>query len=147
MPISRDAVAQEVKEWIGTPWQHQAFHKGLGCDCIGLVRGVGENSQALVCDPSSPQAKRYSGYGRQPRPSIMRRALLEYFIPIQTTEATIGDILWFRVGKDPMHLGIISEPGIVVHADAILGRVIEHRIDQSWRQRVVGAYRFPKIET
>ena len=26
--------------WIGTPYRHQASLKGVGCDCLGLVRGV-----------------------------------------------------------------------------------------------------------
>ncbi|KAB2949447.1 MAG: hypothetical protein F9K19_23780, partial [Rhizobiaceae bacterium] len=26
--------------WIGTPYRHQASRKGVGCDCLGLVRGI-----------------------------------------------------------------------------------------------------------
>jgi NlpC/P60 family putative phage cell wall peptidase len=26
--------------WIGTPYRHQASLKGVGCDCLGLIRGI-----------------------------------------------------------------------------------------------------------
>ncbi len=29
-----------ARRWIGTPYRHQASLKGVGCDCLGLVRGV-----------------------------------------------------------------------------------------------------------
>ena len=29
-----------ARGWIGTPYCHQASLKGVGCDCLGLVRGV-----------------------------------------------------------------------------------------------------------
>jgi NlpC/P60 family putative phage cell wall peptidase len=33
-------VVAKAREWIGTPYHHQASVKGAGCDCLGLVRGV-----------------------------------------------------------------------------------------------------------
>ena len=38
--ITRSAVLAEARDWIGTPYQHQASAKHAGCDCLGLVRGV-----------------------------------------------------------------------------------------------------------
>ena len=38
--ITRDAIVAEARAWIGTPYRHQASLKGVGCDCLGLVRGV-----------------------------------------------------------------------------------------------------------
>ena len=29
-----------ARGWIGTPYLHQASCRGIGCDCLGLVRGV-----------------------------------------------------------------------------------------------------------
>src|SRR6478752_1062671 len=31
---------QEARLWLNTPYQHQASLRGVGCDCLGLVRGV-----------------------------------------------------------------------------------------------------------
>ena len=33
-------VLEAATGWIGTPYRHQASQKGVGCDCLGLVRGV-----------------------------------------------------------------------------------------------------------
>ncbi|MEL6794106.1 MAG: peptidase P60, partial [Pseudomonadota bacterium] len=29
-----------ARAWIGTPYRHQASLKGVGADCLGLIRGV-----------------------------------------------------------------------------------------------------------
>jgi NlpC/P60 family putative phage cell wall peptidase len=29
-----------ARSWLGTPYRHQASVKGVGADCLGLVRGV-----------------------------------------------------------------------------------------------------------
>ncbi|MFD0934795.1 peptidase P60, partial [Methylobacterium trifolii] len=34
-----DVVAQ-ARLWLGTPYRHQASLAGVGCDCLGLLRGV-----------------------------------------------------------------------------------------------------------
>lgn len=33
-------VVAAARGWIGTPYRHQASRRGVGCDCLGLVRGV-----------------------------------------------------------------------------------------------------------
>ena len=36
----RDAIVAAARAWIGTPYRHQAALRGVGCDCLGLLRGV-----------------------------------------------------------------------------------------------------------
>lgn len=38
--MTRDEIVAAARGWIGTPYQHQASLKGVGADCLGLVRGV-----------------------------------------------------------------------------------------------------------
>ncbi|MEP3049668.1 MAG: hypothetical protein ABJL55_17590 [Roseibium sp.] len=38
--VVRQAVLNEARSWLGTPYQHQASLKGCGCDCLGLLRGI-----------------------------------------------------------------------------------------------------------
>ena len=35
-----EAALVEARRWLGTPYRHQASRMGVGCDCLGLVRGV-----------------------------------------------------------------------------------------------------------
>ena len=37
---SRGGDRRRGARWLGTPYRHQAALKGVGCDCLGLVRGV-----------------------------------------------------------------------------------------------------------
>jgi cell wall-associated NlpC family hydrolase len=39
-PDPRAAIVAEARSWIGTPYRHQASLKGVGTDCLGLLRGV-----------------------------------------------------------------------------------------------------------
>ena len=39
-PLDRARIVAIVRAWCGTPYRHQASRKGVGCDCLGLVRGV-----------------------------------------------------------------------------------------------------------
>ena len=38
--ITRARIVMIARTWAGTPYHHQASTKGVGTDCLGLVRGV-----------------------------------------------------------------------------------------------------------
>ncbi len=38
--MTRDDIVAAGRGWIGTPYRHQASLKGVGADCLGLVRGL-----------------------------------------------------------------------------------------------------------
>ncbi len=38
--VDRGTIVAAARRWIGTPYQHQASLIHVGCDCLGLVRGV-----------------------------------------------------------------------------------------------------------
>ena len=35
-----DAVIAAARGWLGTPYHDQASLRGIGCDCLGLARGI-----------------------------------------------------------------------------------------------------------
>jgi hypothetical protein len=39
--ITRMDVVTEARTWLSTPFVHQGWTKGVACDCIGLIKGVG----------------------------------------------------------------------------------------------------------
>ena len=39
-PADPDRVISAARAWLGTPYHDQASLKGVGCDCLGLARGV-----------------------------------------------------------------------------------------------------------
>lgn len=145
MSATRKQIIKEAREWLGTRWTHQGFSKRWGCDCVGFIRGVGDLCGALHPGECKDLVDLYTGYSREPNPRIMRTALKVFLIHIPREEAVPGDILWFRIGKFPRHLGIITEPNIVIHADTISKKVIEHGIVKSRVSSIVAAFKFPDV--
>jgi len=39
-PVDGGGIVIVARSWLGTPYRHQASVKGVGADCLGLVRGV-----------------------------------------------------------------------------------------------------------
>ena len=53
LELTPAAIVAEARSWIGTPYRHQTSVKGIGCDCLGLVRGVWR--ACLGREPELPQ--------------------------------------------------------------------------------------------
>ena len=73
-PTRMDAVA-EARAWLDTPFHHQASIKGAGCDCIGLIKGVGVALKLVDYDPASAQAQAFANYSMLPNSRRMREGL------------------------------------------------------------------------
>lgn len=143
----RAAIVDEARSWIGTPFQHQQSLRGVGCDCIGFVRGVARG--VGMNDPfASGEAMKYFGYGRTPEPKAFRAACAAFLLPIGRGDVLPGDILTFRFGPDPMHFAIMADRELpyIVHAYAQAKKVVENRLDHAyWEPKFVSAHRFPEL--
>ena len=139
-------IVTEARSWIGTPYQHQASLKGVGCDCIGLVRGVWRavyGAEPCVLPAYSPDWAEVGGA------DWLIAGLSAYFEP--GDEARAGDVIAFRMkpGAVAKHVAILSAgEGICDPAAKIIhaywGRaVVESWLGPYWRKAVVGTFRFP----
>lgn len=134
------------RAWVAArvKWRHQGFTR-RGCDCIGLIGGVA--AELGITDAwTSQQALRFKGYGRLPQANLIYQACAEFLDPVTPKEsAREGDILLLRFDGDPQHFAFLSRrDGVdyMVHAWIFARRVVENRIDELWRSRLVCAYRF-----
>jgi NlpC/P60 family putative phage cell wall peptidase len=50
--MSPEEIIAAARSWIGTPYRHQASLKGVGCDCLGLLRGVWR--EVMGAEPEAP---------------------------------------------------------------------------------------------
>ena len=41
--LTRHHIVTLARAWIGMPYHHQASARGVGTDCIGLIRGISLN--------------------------------------------------------------------------------------------------------
>lgn len=133
---TRQQIQCEAKTWLGTPFHHQASIKGVGCDCAGFVKGVATNLGYIT-------KKIRANYGREPANGALEKLLATLIIPTNKPEP--GDIILFKFLNEPQHLGILLADNVVIHAYSGEGKVIMHRLDKKWLNRVVGHYALPGV--
>lgn len=163
---SRSDVVACARQWIGTPYHHQASRLGVGVDCIGLVRGVW---RALY--GSEPEG--LPGYGRDWAEATGRETLLEagrrHFVEVAPDAVRAGDVLLFRYRPQAVakHAGILTpsaEIGRELHegdpsasqlGDPAARFSLIHALERApvtevpfigwWRRRIAAAFRFPGV--
>ncbi len=136
-------VMARARAWIGTPYRHQASLKGVGADCLGLVRGVWRELQGGEPEPIPPYAPDWSECSGEER---LLAACRRFLLPGDGVE---GDVLLFRMAEaaPAKHLAIrATSPRFgasMIHAHS--GRaVFEAPFDGGWRRRLVACFRFPR---
>jgi NlpC/P60 family putative phage cell wall peptidase len=142
--MTRDSIIAEARSWIGTPYRHQASLKGVGCDCLGLVRGVwratsGEEPEAVPAyAPDWAEAS-----GKEALAAAARRHLIE----IGAENFAPGDVLLFRWRQNfpAKHAAIVTAPHLMVHAHDGAA-VAEVALAPWWRRRLAYAFRFPGVD-
>ncbi|MCM2291909.1 NlpC/P60 family protein [Allorhizobium sp. BGMRC 0089] len=142
--MANQKVLALAEGWIGTPYRHQASLKGVGCDCLGLIRGLwralyGREPEAVPA--YGPDWAERCGEDR------LLRAAERHFIPLAGYDKAMpGDLLLFRFRPHyaAKHLGILAEEGHFIHAYE-QAAVIRSALVPAWRRRIAGFYRFPEI--
>ena len=140
--MKRSEIIEEARTWKDTKWQHQACLKGVACDCIGLIRGVGAR-WGLTVDPND------LNYSSQPmhKDEELYNTIKKYLSEIPLADVRPGDILLFGYeGWPARHVGILSYDGFVIHTWLDVGKVVESRLDKTWKDSIRFAFRFPGVE-
>jgi cell wall-associated NlpC family hydrolase len=131
-------LAEAARRYIGTPWIHQGRLHGKGCDCVGVLMGAAQECGVKMRDVTN--------YPTQPNRQWLLDELRKQFIQVDLPGAQLGDLLAFAWGPIPWHVGIITRlaPLTMVHAWRQVDRCVEMRLDESWRRRICGVWRFPE---
>ena len=169
---TRERVLEEARSWIGTPYHHRASVKGVGADCLGLIRGVWltiyKTEPETLPDYSQDWAEA-TGY------QTLLAAAYRHMFEVPITMIEPGDVLLFRTkpGGPARHIGILGnaraeediddlsdlplfqgsrskasaqrrdEPDLtLIHAWS-KHAVAEVPFDARWQSRVVAAFGFP----
>lgn len=129
-----------AREYIGTPYHHQARLKGHGVDCVGLVVCVARELGVL---PSNVDV---TGYGRIPDGKALMHHLTAHLDEVQKEDMAPGDVVCVAFDKWPQHVGILGNyihGGLsLIHADMDRVKVIETRLMFSQAMRFVAAFRW-----
>jgi NlpC/P60 family putative phage cell wall peptidase len=138
-----------ARGWLGTPYHHQASLKGVGCDCLGLVRGVYAQACGMPAETPPPYSRDWAEASSR---ETMIEAAGRHLVRIDPDAAEPGDILIFRLRPGAMakHCGILSSapepaetaPPKFIHA--VEGApACEVHLTPWWRRRIAAAFRFP----
>jgi NlpC/P60 family putative phage cell wall peptidase len=141
--MSAERIVAAARSWIGTPYLHQVSLKGVGCDCLGLLRGVYRD--VIGEEPELPppySADWAEASGREAMAEAARRHLAE----IAPGEFAAGDVILFRWrdGLPAKHCAIATSADAMVHAHDGAA-VAEVAIGPWWRRRIAFAFRFPSV--
>lgn len=136
-------VVDAARGWIGTPYRHQGATKNVGCDCLGLVRGLWR--ELYGDEPESPGA--YApDWAERGAGDRLKDAAERYMEPVEGwAQARPGDMLLFRWRAQfpAKHVGILMPETRFIHAWEQAGVVLSPLVP-SWRKRVAHIYRFPE---
>jgi NlpC/P60 family putative phage cell wall peptidase len=143
MTFTRTAIVTEARAWIGTPYRHQASLKGVGCDCLGLVRGVWRVVCGAEPEPVPPYAPDWAEASRR---EALASAAGRHLVELHPDNFAPGDVLLFRWrnGCVAKHAAIVTGDARMVHAHDRAG-VAEFAIAPWWRRRLAYAFRFPGV--
>jgi len=144
MYITRSKIVAETRAWLGTPYRHQASLKGVGCDCLGLVRGVWR----AVIGEEPERAPAYApDWAEAAKGEPLAEAAARHLTAIDRDAFREGDVLLFRwrANLPAKHAAIVTAPALMVHAHDGAS-VAEVALAPWWRRRIAYAFRFPGVE-
>nr|WP_294849831.1 peptidoglycan endopeptidase [uncultured Sphingomonas sp.] len=122
-------VVARARELIGTRFRPQGRSASEGVDCVGL---------ALLAFGLPRDLGRRDYRMRGGDKAELFAALGGGFRRVARTRVRVGDLIVMRTGPGQLHLGIRSEAGMI-HADAVLRKVVERPGDLPWA--VVAVFR------
>jgi NlpC/P60 family putative phage cell wall peptidase len=135
-------VIATARSWLGTPYHDQASLRGVGCDCLGLARGVWREVVGDELFTIPPYSRDWGETGpREVLADGARRMMPE----IANSDVVSGALVLFRMAPRAIakHVGILTAPDHFIHAYERLG-VVEEPLTPSWRRRIAFAFLFPK---
>ncbi len=131
-----NALVAAARRYLGVPFRHRG-RTALGLDCAGLALIAYKDLGLDLPD--------IRVYGREPHKNGLERAVEAALGPALDRAPRVGDVLIFRFDRDPHHIGIAGDyvhGGLsLIHAYGTAGRVVEHRLDDTWYGRIVAVHR------
>ncbi|MDO5704259.1 MAG: NlpC/P60 family protein [Paracoccus sp. (in: a-proteobacteria)] len=141
-PADPKRIVAAARAWLGTPYHDQASVKGVGCDCLGLARGIWREVVGCETVPVPPYSRDWGEAGDR---EVLAENASRAMIRIDPAEAGPGAVVLFRMRDAAIvkHVGILTGPDSFIHSYERLG-VIEQPLTTAWRRRIAFAFLFPR---
>ena len=127
-----------ARSYLGTPFRHLGRTPRV-LDCVGLGWLAYRD-----CGVELP-VPRY--YGREPYRATLLHALRDALGEPIDAPLQPADVAVFRFREEPHHVALVGDGPYgeltLIHADSSPGlrRVVEHRLDAKWLERLVAVFR------
>lgn len=141
--VTRDEIVLAARSWIGTPYHHQASCKGIGADCLGLVRGVWRDCFGSDCETPPAYSR---DWAEASGIETMLAGASRHLIQVCIADIQPGDVVVFRLrsGYVAKHAGIVATADTMIHA--MEGApACEVALSAWWRRRIAAAFQFPSL--
>lgn len=135
--LTRKTVTDTALQWLGTPWYSNQSEKGIGCDCVGFLSGVGKEVGFLEQDYTIRNHLNYDRNGE------IEKELDRLFIP--TEELVSANIILFRKLGIVTHVGIALDSETFIHASEISRSGVRVSNLEFFRQVIHKIYQIPGI--
>lgn len=113
IPTKRELVIAEARTWLGTAWRHEGRVKGAGVDCAQFLIAVYAACGLIEEFKTEHYPSDWMLHSDQPRfMAQIKHHCVEVIAP------RMGDVLMFRVGRQPAHAAIAMDDGanVIIHA-------------------------------
>lgn len=141
--VTRAQIVEAARKYGGVPFRHQGRSKH-SMDCAGLLVCVGWDLGVESWDP-----EKHTGYDRIPDGHTVNEIMSAIMdkLPINGGTLVPGHVVqiaYLDGNKQKVtHMGILTDlDGLgLIHAYFPAGKVVEHRMDDEWMDRVTGVFR------
>lgn len=136
-------IVRAARQWLGTPYRHQASIKGVGCDCLGLIRGVWRDCLGDEPEAVPPYLPDWAESGGA---ETLAAAAARHLVAVPDLVFREGDVLLFRWKPHlpAKHAGIATSALSMIHAQDGAS-VSEVALSPWWRRRIAFVFRFPEV--
>ncbi|EAU40124.1 hypothetical protein FP2506_11227 [Fulvimarina pelagi HTCC2506] len=135
-------VVRLAEAWLGTPYRHQGSRKSVGCDCLGLVRGVWRDLYGEEPERPAPYAVDWVLDRSGER---LLEAAGRHLVASECRRPEPGSVVLFRWRNrlPASHCGIVDGGGRLIHAyDG--SAVVRSAMPEPWMRRIAGIFQFPE---
>lgn len=129
--------ATAARKYLGIPFRHRG-RSVRALDCIGLL-------VMAFRDCGHEVGNDRQHYGREPHADGLREGLIAEFGQ-PASDMQVGDVALIAYNTEvPHHVAIVGDyiyGGFsLIHADGMVGKVVEHRLDPMWQRMIIETYR------
>ena len=132
----QEKFVEEARKYLGVKYVHQGRSEH-GIDCVGPIVLA---AKAIGADTSGDM----TNYSRLPH-GVLLPILNNIMTKVPDGEEwAVGDVLVMKFKREPTHVGIWTGTTLI-HTYSTLEKVVEHRLDDKWKSRVVSSYRLKEF--